>query len=92
MAKETGKRKPRSRIAPLAVAGAGGAGLGFFTGHVVASSGSTAVLKLAEGLLSHAALTSAGSIIGSAIIGSCSVLSAIAVPLTVAWVLSRKEQ
>ncbi len=92
MAKETGRRKPRSRIAPLAVAGAGGAGLGYLAGHIAARAGSTAVVKLAEGVLSQAALSSAAPIIGSAIIGSCSVLSAVAVPLTVAWVLSRKEQ
>ena len=91
MAKRKAGRKPDARLKPLAWGAAGGAGLGFAAGRLFAAPGSAAMVKLAEGLVTQAALSSAAPIIGTAIIGSCSILSAVAVPVTVMWMLSRKE-
>ena len=91
MGKKPAGRGPANRNVPLAVGVAGGAGVGFAVGRLLAAPGSAAMAKLAEGLVTQAALQTAGPIIGTAIVGSCSILSAIAVPVTVVWMLSRKE-
>ena len=91
MAKRKAGASPDGRLKPLAWGAAGGAGLGFAVGRLFAAPGSAAMVKLAEGLVTQAALSSAAPIIGTAIVGSCSILSAVAVPVTVMWMLSRKE-
>jgi hypothetical protein len=85
-------RSPTNRNVPLAVGVAGGAGVGFAVGRMMAPPWAAAMAKLAEGIVTQAALQTAAPIIGTAIIGSCSILSAIAVPATVIWMLSRKDQ
>jgi hypothetical protein len=91
VAKKPAGENPASRSVPLAVGAAGGAGVGFAVGRLLATPGSAAMTKLVETLAAQTALQTAGPIIGTAIIGSCAILSAVAVPLTVMWALSRKE-
>jgi hypothetical protein len=63
VAKQTTGKVQANRSVPIAVGAAGGAGLGFAFGRMAAPSGATVAAKLAEGLLSQAAMSSAASII-----------------------------
>lgn len=92
MEKTTAGPEPRSRIVPFIAAVMGGAVIGLLVGQWAAPSAATAVVKLAETVSTQAHLSTSGPIIGAAIVGSCSILSAIAVPLVVMWAISRRKE
>ena len=92
MAKQGARRKPADRIAPVALGAAGGAGVGFALGRAAAPAAATAVARMAEGVLGHAAISTAAPIVGTAITGACAILAAVAVPVTVIYMIRREEQ
>jgi hypothetical protein len=92
VAKKNPRMKPGSRAIPFAAAGAGGAGMGYVLGHIAARSGTAAMVTLAEGILSQAALATVAPIVGTAIVGASAVCCAIVIPATVVWAISRHER
>jgi len=86
-----GRRHQASRIAPV-IGAAGGAGVGYALGRAAAPAGATAVARMAEGVLGHAAISTAAPVVGTAITGACAILAAVAVPVTVVWMIRREER
>jgi hypothetical protein len=68
-----------------------GAGAGYIAGRALMPASATAATKLAEGILSHAALSAAGPIIAASIVSASAIVSAIAIPLVVIWAISRED-
>lgn len=92
MAKQNDGMRPAGRRVPLAVGVAGGAGVGFALARTVSGPGSAAVTRLVDLLVAQIALQTTGPIVATAITGSCSILSAIAIPLTVIWAIKKGKQ
>ena len=92
MEEKSEKRKPGPKTMPVALGVAGGSGIGLLVGRTMAGPGTAAVTRLAESVATQAALQTAGPIIGAAIVGSSSILAAVAVPVVVMWALKKEDQ
>ena len=90
------RKRPRSRISrsllPAAIAGVGGASVGYFTGRTAASATASAVATLATALAKHSALSTASSVIGAALTASSVIVVGALIPATIVWAIRRKDQ
>ena len=92
MAKQQSGVVSRRNIIPTAIAGAGGAGVGYLTGRTAVSAAATTASKLADALIKSSSLSTSGPIVASAILGAALILAAIAIPLSIAWGIKREDQ
>ena len=88
--KRSGSQLPRS-ILPTAIAGAGGAGVGYLTGRTAASAGAKAMTILAENLARQSALSTTGPVIASGVMGGALILAAALIPLTLVWAMKKEN-
>lgn len=83
--------KIRRSAIPAAIAGAAGTGVGLVAARLAASSTSQAVAVLTDALTKHVALSTAGPIIATGMIGASVILAAAVIPVAAVWAITRKE-
>ena len=91
MARQPSQSTRRPSVLPTVIAGAGGAGAGYLTGRTAASAAGPALARLAEALASQSALSTAGPVIASGLLGAAVIVAAAVIPAVVVWTLTRKE-
>lgn len=72
--------------------GVAGAGVGFTIARATIRPGSAAVSKMVEIVATQTALQTAGPIVAAAILGSSTIISAVAIPLVVTWALRERKE